>query len=218
MWDKIDKKLFEFSEKIILYFVGRSKHKKHKYKILRYFSYMEFVFIALVWIFSIVQIVGEGGDSVKAIIFSSAIFGLVSAAHIRSIFVLNERITSYDPLFDSRKNMYVYSMVKQHCKVMLKTDILRRKKVLLFVFLLFGFVGGMDLLSFLIRGAVSDLFWCLFFFWVIYMDILESYIPCIFDFDKPKNKQKKESKELTGLQKKSWVDLLKRPTLKPFPI
>ena len=214
-WTKLDKRIFKFFSKLVVYLVTKLKHKKHKFHVYKYFHYAKLPLIFIYYACEVIDVSLGHGGYIPTASFLACFFILLWFYQENSN---AELIKMYTPLFQLRKNPAIYKMMKVEMIALFKRGIIKREKCFLGCVLV-TLVICIFWAAFLFGGGWSFFGLLLYFSYDVFMDVFMMYNYCVFDFEKPKKKSKKKKEaEMTDFEKRRWQDVLNFPKPKPFPI
>jgi len=211
MIKKIDGLLYKFANWYIMLRVKQFNYKKHKYRILGMTYRLDFVLVFAV----LIGYVLDGAPMLVVSFFGCLLLGLAIFRQHQN----KELSKLYDFLYMLRKDPMVYKDIKAYCKSSREDKFQYKIRVsvsVLFI-LLCSFVLIMDISLVLTKGDISSFPWLFYWPYLVFINIIQVYIKCVFDFDPPKKKKKKKKVSLTALVKKAWTGILKKPEFQPTP-
>ncbi len=189
--DKIDNWLIATITKLTVHWIKKNKYTKHHVDFFITMTGWECAYWVAQYTFTLFF---KGTHSIG----TSVIWGLVTAVIIgmeyMKIRMLQDIKQAYDELWERRKNPIIYAAVKDLTDHYINAEHHRKQRhVMLIIFIIATIFLG------IFQPLIVP---------VYLMFILNSYRDCIFDFDPPEKKEKREKDSVTDLVMNSWKQLI----------
>lgn len=219
MLKKLDNLFLKFTDRVVMFFVIKSKYKKHKYDINFSLTKIKIIFfIIMVYILpSIGYFIDDKISNYVILIhfFVWSIVFIMILINYKSNYLLAR---SYDLIFNLRKHPVAYNEMKKMTEAMYKKNEGIRKDMNLIVLVLIFVI--VYLFGILIISTGFGLYLSYIIFLLIDLVIfgtIDRYVFYVFDFDEP-DKQKKAKRELTKVVQEAFDNLVRGMKPSALPI
>jgi len=190
LMDRIDNWLIKFTTKITVQWIKRNKYKKHKFDFFLTVTAWECAYWVAQFMFTYVR----GPHTVWVTVAFVFIVSTIAIMEYLKIRMLQDIKVAYDELWERRKSPAIYQAIKELTEHYCKENHHRKPRQISIIFL-----GTFVILLSIFAPLVAPVY--LFFIFSLYQD-------CIFDFDPPEKKEKKEKSTVTDLVMNSWKNLI----------